>query len=525
MSLLLLGLNHRTAPVEVRERLAFSRQGVATALMLFARQFPGCEAAILSTCNRVEIIFGDGSEEGSPTAETERRLIDFLAQVRNVPAGAFEPHLYRAAGTDAVRQVFRVVSGLDSMVLGECQIVNQFRQAYELAHEQQTAGPVLHRLFHHAFGVGKRVRSEGHIGDGKTSVPSLATDVIRDGVENFRHARILIVGAGEMARLSLEHLSEAGARNFVVTTRTVTNARALADAYQARVAPFEALDAELSVADVVITATNCPMPIVTVERLRKTRGPFVEACLSPSPGVPGEGGGEGGPSVRDPQLGIQKTRTLTPSLSRSTGRGGGGAPATASRPLLLVDLCVPRNVDPAVAGVPGVTLYDVDALGRSAQETMTGRRRQIRACEQIVEEEVAAFDQWLAESKVRPLIEQMFEDVRALAAIEVRGFFRRCPDLTDAQREAVGQLADRIVGKLMHPCVATVRRGGSFDSAAALADAFHDTRLSFAARVEASAQNAVQNAAQNAAQVETARPSDADVGPRPKRGGCPVAAA
>jgi glutamyl-tRNA reductase len=442
VSILLLGLNHRSAPVEVRERLAFSRQGVATALMLFRRQFPDCEAAILSTCNRVEFLFSDGSEDGVP-AEVEQRLVQFLAQVRSVPAAVFERHLYRVGGADAVRHVFRVISGLDSMVLGECQIVNQLRQAYELAHEQQTAGPVLHRLFHHAFGVSKRVRTEARIGDGKTSIPSLAADVIREGAADFRHARILVVGAGEMARLSLEHLSGAGARNFVVTTRTVTNARPLADAYHGRVAPFEALDEELASADIVITATNCPMPIITAERLRRT-------------------------------------------WQAHSARGVGGS-------LLLIDLCVPRNVEPEVARMPGVTLYDVDALGRAAAETERGRRRQVKLCEQIVEEEGEAFGQWLAETKVRPLIEQMFEDVRALAAIEVRGFFRRCPELTDVQRDAVTQLADRLVAKLMHPCVATVRKDVSFDSAAALADAFHDTRLSFAARVEASAGNAASS--------------------------------
>ena len=479
MSIVLLGLNHRTAPVEVRERLAFSRQGVSTALMLFRRQFPDCEAAILSTCNRVEVLFSDGSDVGAGgaggPADVEPRLVRFLSQVRNVPSEVFRDHLYRVQGTAAVRHVFRVISGLDSMVLGENQIVNQLRQAYELAHEEQTAGPVLHRLFHHAFGVSKRVRSEGHIGDGKTSIPSVAADVVREHVTtrggDFRHGRILIVGAGEMARLSLEHLAAAGARNFVITTRTVTNARALADAYHARAVPFDALDEQLALAEVVITATNCPMPFVTAERIRRTRGP----------------------------------------------RGGD---------LLLVDLCVPRNVDPDVAAIPGVTLMDVDALGRTVADYEAGRRRQVTACEQIVEEEVTAFERWLAESKVRPLIEQMFEDVRALAAIEVRGFFNRCPGLTEQQQDAVTQLADRLVAKLMHPCVATVRQEASFDSAAALADAFHDTRLSFSARVEASTRangdkppSVATDAGVIPAITEETQP------PRPRRSGCPVAAA
>ena len=148
---------------------------------------------------------------------------------------------------------------------------------------------------------------------------------------------------------------------------------------------------------------------------------------------------------------------------------------------------MPRNVEPEVAGLPGTTLYDVDALGEAAAMTTLSRREQVKVCEGIVEEEVAAFETWLSTSRVAPLIEQMFDDVRALAAIEVRGFFRRFPNLSGPERDAVTELADRLVGKLMHPCVAAVRREASFDSAAALADAFHDTRLSFNARVEASA--------------------------------------
>jgi len=420
MSVLLIGLNHRTAPVEVRERLAFSREGIAAALMVFRRRFPATEAAILSTCNRVEILVNSENDEAGP-----ERVIDFLSHVRDVPVSAFKSHLQVVEGKDVFRHFFRVISGLDSMVLGEHQIVNQLKQAYQIAHEQKTAGPVLHRLFHHAFGVSKRIRSETGIADGKTSIPSVAVDVIGREMPDFSHRRILIIGAGEMAQLTAQYLAEANAQHFAVTTRTLSNAKALAEVCHGEAVPFAGLDDQLAKADIAITATSCPAAIITSER--------IIAC--------------------------QERR--------------------GHRALLLIDLAVPRNVGADVAKIGGVSLYDVDALGRIVSGNCRQRESQVEACQRIVDEEVAAFEGWLAESRVRPLIEQMYQDVRALAEIEVRGLFRRCPELSERQREAVEQLADRLVSKLMHPCVSAVRRPSFTDSAATLAEAFRATRLSF----------------------------------------------
>src|ERR1041385_6048033 len=164
-------MNHRSAPVEIREQLAFSREGVATALMLFRNQFPRCEAAILSTCNRVEILVA--SDDDKPSIN---EVLSFIAQARDLPVNQFKPYLYALSGEQACRHFFRVASGLDSMVLGENQIVNQIKQAYAAASEQGTTGRVLNRLFHYAFEVSKRVRSETQIDQGKVSVPSVAVD-------------------------------------------------------------------------------------------------------------------------------------------------------------------------------------------------------------------------------------------------------------------------------------------------------------------------------------------------------------
>jgi len=420
MNLLLMGLNHRTAPVALREQLALSREGVANALLLFRQQFPDCEAAIISTCNRVEILV-----HNKTGAADAAEIMRFLSQVRDLPVAEFKNHLFQVEGRQAVRHILRVISGLDSMVLGESQIVNQLKQAYQLAHEQGTAGPVLHRLFHHAFGVSKRIRTDTTIDVAKTSMPSVAVEVLRRSQPDFATQKILLVGAGEMAQLTARYLHAAGARRLAITTRTFTNARTLAEACCGEAVAFEQLDQQLREADVVITATSCPTAFLRATRV----GQAQEA------------------------------------------RGG--------RPLLLIDLAVPRNIEPEAGTLPGVSLFDVDALGHMVAENFRQRLGQIELCEKIIAEEVEAFEQWANESKVRPLIEQMYQDVRALAQIEVRRLYSRCPELTAQQQAEVTQLVDRLVGKLMHPCVSAVRQQSMSASAATLAEAFHTTRMSF----------------------------------------------
>jgi glutamyl-tRNA reductase len=415
VSILLIGLNHRTAPVEVREQLAFSRDGVATALMLFRNQFPECECSILSTCNRVEILVA--TENDRPTAQD---VISFIAQARDLPANEFKNYLYQFSDEQAIRHLFRVAGGLDSMVLGESQIVSQLKQAYAQAMEQGTTGRVLNRLFHHAFEVGKRVRTDTDIAEGKLSVPSVAVDVARRIFADFSNKQTLVVGAGEMAQLVCQYLRDAECRKFTVTTRTLNNARALAEACDGQYVPFEKLDEQLAQADIVVTATACPMPILTIERVRE----------------------------------IQKLR-----------RG---------RHLFILDLAVPRNVAPEVATLEQVYVYDIDAIGRIVDENREHRGGQLAICERILDEEVAAFEQWLGQTKVNPVIAQMYMDATKVRDAEVRRMFNRCPDLTEAQQEEVLQLVDRLVGKFMHPCVVSVRRHHNGQTWKTLAGALHE---------------------------------------------------
>jgi len=346
-------------------------------------------------------------------------VVGFIAQARDLPVQEFRPYLYQLSGEQACRHFFRVASGLDSMVLGENQIVNQIKAAYTQASEQGTTGRTLNRLFHHAFEVSKRVRSETQIGTGKLSISSVAVDVAKRIFDDFSTKQTLVVGAGEMAQLVCQYLRDANASKFVVTTRTLTNAKALADACEGVAVPYDQLDEQLIHADIVITATACPTAIITADRIKQA----------------------------------QKHR-----------RG---------RLLFLIDLAVPRNVDPACGKLEQVYVIDVDELGKMVAENQKLRNGQLEICEKILDEEVAGFEQWLDSTKLNPLIEQMFKDARDLRDMELQRLYRKCPDLTDEQKKACEQLVDRLVGKFMHPCVSTLRRhtAGSTTLAGALHDA------------------------------------------------------
>lgn len=414
MGILLVGMNHRTAPIEIREQLAFSREGVATALMLFRNQYPQSEVAIISTCNRVEVIVA--CEADHPNIDD---VVSFLAQARDIPVKLFRPYLYQFTDEQAIRQLFRVASGLDSMVVGEYQIIHQVKQAYTQASEQGSTGRMLNRLFHHAFSVAKRIHSETDIASRKLSIPSVAVDVASNIFEDLSDKHVLVVGAGEMAQLICQHLRSAKAQHFTVTSRTLANARALAEACDGNCVPYDQLDTQLAHADLVITAVSCPKAMITKERITQAQK--------------------------------QRRNNL----------------------LFLIDLAVPRNVEPGVEKLPGVYVYDVDALGKIVADNKEYRVSQMPLCEKILDQEIDSFEQWLGESRVRPMIEQIYADAQRLRDVELEQLFASCTDLTDKQREAVTQLADRLIGKFMHPCATTLRTCQLSRPTSVLVDALH----------------------------------------------------
>ena len=415
MSIVLVGLNHRTAPVEIREQLAFSRDGVSTALMFFRKQFPGSEAAIISTCNRVEILVAADGDR--PCAAD---IISFLAEARDLPAAQFKQYLYQFSDEQACRHFFRVVSGLDSMVLGECQIVNQIKQAYTLACEQGTTGRVLNRLFHHAFEVGKRARSGNGHRRRKTFRPL--------GRRRRRHQHLFRFHRQANARGRRRRSGEAGLRasgqqrsNSPIRGH-VSNAEqlaALAEACQAVAAPFEQLETQLVDADIVLMAMGCAQPVLTAAA-----------------------------NARDTEAAAKQA-----DLHRRPGR----ALATSIRRLRRLE---------------GVYLYDIDDLGRIVTENQKHRATALEQCERILDEEVTAFIQWLNEVRLNPIIAQMYRDAKSVRDVELDRLLRKCPDLTESQKQAIAQGIDRLVGKFMHPCVFSLRQSPN-PAMLALADALH----------------------------------------------------
>lgn len=329
-----IGLNYRTTPVEVRERIAFAETHLPEALAN-VRQLPGIEeGVVLSTCNRVEIYTAHDLEHPSAGHETLRNYLISQFQLSEPEAEALV--LYHLDHEEAARHLFRVVSGLDSMVLGETEIFGQVKQAYQTALEQGATRRSLNKLFQHAFRVGKRVRNETAIQRGSTSVGSVAVD-LAEKVHDLRECRVMLVGAGEMSRTCAQSLMSRGAQSVIVSNRSHDRAVELASEMGGKAIKFDEWEALLPEVDVIISSTSAPHFVIRAEALAQ----------------------------------VMKQRRW--------------------RPLLVIDIAVPRDVEPAVNEIDGVYLYDIDALQAIADESRRERERQLALCEQIIEEQLEKF--------------------------------------------------------------------------------------------------------------------------------------
>jgi glutamyl-tRNA reductase len=400
MTLALVGGTHRTVPLALRERLAFSAEQAADALTRFRDRFPGREGVLLSTCNRVEF-YAAGEREAAPA---EEEILAFLAECRGLDAGLLEPVLARRRDDAVVRHLFSVASGLDSMVLGEPQILAQVKQAWTLAQDSRTAGPLTGEMFQAALRTAKRVATETALGRERVSIPSVAVADFAAGVfERFDDKRILLVGAGKMAGETLRYLREAGARDVTVVNRTAGRAVELAARLGARPGRFDALAAELAAADLVVSTTGASDPVVPLALFGK-----VEA-------------------------------------------------AREGRPLVVLDLAVPRDFDPRIGGRPGVWLYSIDDLAKACDANRERRRGELPAAEAIVEEEARRFMGDLHHRTTAPVIEQLKAGWSETGESELDRLFRRLPRLDEAERAEIRQAFERYAAKLLHPPLASLR--------------------------------------------------------------------
>ncbi len=399
MRLLLLGLNHTTAPLEVRERLAFNAQQRKAAVESFRARFPKSEAVLLSTCNRVELYVGRESH-GHPGVKD---MIEFLADFHGVPPADFDEHLYHKTDRDVVEHLFSVSSSLDSMVLGETQILGQVRDAYDLSRAVESAGGLLNPLFQRAVAVGKQVMRETSLGDGRLSVASVAVDYARQIFERFDDKTFLCVGAGKMAALVLRNFAGLAPGRLFVCNRDVVKAQALAGTFGGRPVPFDALNDHLTRADVVITSTGSTRPVIT------------RAAFEP----------------------LLRRRRY--------------------RPIFLIDIAVPRDVEASVGELGAVYLYNLDDLQQVVMSTQGQRREAVESARRIVSRQVEEFVVWHRQRELGPTIDRLYRYCHTLGQEELSRTLAKLPEVGEAEKAHLEELTRRIVNKLLHGPIQAMR--------------------------------------------------------------------
>lgn len=395
MSLSVVGLNHRTAPIEARERLAFARAEVPRALAAAVDSGAADEAVLLSTCNRTEIFL----------AAEERRAVEWVKRTFADRLGGGEEevssYLYVHRDRAAVQHLFQVTAGLDSMIVGEPQIQGQVRDAYAVARETAaSSGPVvgtaLNRVFQTALSVGGKVRSQTEIGLGAASVSSAAVELAKKIFGSLKDRQALVLGAGEMSEVTLECLRAEGVRSIIVANRTFDRACELAERWGGKAVRFDHFGSSLPKVDIVICSTAAPYPVLTVERFRSA------------------------------------------------------LPGGASRPLCIIDIAIPRDVEPAVGDEDNVFLYNVDDLQQIVGDNLDRRRSSLPKAESIIAEGVEEFWSWYSALAVVPTIRQLRERGEAMRQEEVARALRRLSHLRGEDQEAIDALTRALLNKLLH---------------------------------------------------------------------------
>jgi glutamyl-tRNA reductase len=391
IEIIVTGLNHKTAPIEIRERLSFQESELEEAL-LRVNLLPSIkENIILSTCNRVEIYAVTRNPETAI-----RELKEFLSQYHNIPLIDFERSIYSFISDEAVRHIFRVASSLDSMVVGEPQILGQIKNAYNIAMELKTSGFILHRLLHRAFHVAKRVRNETKISLSAVSVSSVAVDLAQKIFGNLEKKNILLVGAGEMSELAARHFISAGVEKIVITNRTFERALSLAKEFKGEAIPFEDINKGLKNADIVLSATDSPQYIIQYEQMIK----------------------------------VMKERK--------------------QKPIFLIDISDPRNIEPRVGNIENIYLYNIDDLQNIAKENIKDREKEAQKAESIIQEELIKFVKWYQSLQLTPTIVALRKKFDEIRKKELEKMLSMHPNLSEKERKSLEAMTLAIINKILH---------------------------------------------------------------------------
>jgi glutamyl-tRNA reductase len=396
--LLALGISHKTAPVALRERLAFSESQAVEFARLVCERAEVHEAIVISTCNRTEVYLVVGGAGGDPVkAETE--VLGLLARRAGIRPTELAQEIYSPRNCEAARQLYRVTAGLESMIVGEAEIQGQVKRAYEAAMAAGTTGPLSNRLFAAALTTGKRVRSETGIGSSRVSVPSVAVDLAQDVLGGLADRHVVILGAGETSELTAQALAHQGVGTIFVANRHADRALSLAQRFGGSVVGLDKLPEQLLEADIVVSSTSSPHPIVGSEELQVV-------------------------------------------MEQRTERGG--------RPLLLIDIAVPRDIEARCADIEGVTLYDIDDLQAVVVRNLGARKEIVPQAEEIVEEEIRRFARWLGQLETLPTIAALREHGNQIVEQILAENQGRWESASERDLMRVEAIARAVLGRLLH---------------------------------------------------------------------------
>jgi len=398
--IVLMGINHKTAPVELREALSFTREEVIFTLEELKRNDAIDEILLVSTCNRTELLLVPALDHAPAEAK------EFLSAYKKIPLSRFNEALYTYRGDEAVKHLFRVTSSLDSMIVGEPQILGQVKEAYRTATTCNASSVILNRLLHKSFSIAKKVRRETGIGDNAVSISYAAIELASKIFTRMETKKVMLLGAGEMAEIAVEHLISHGVRKIAVANRTFKNAVLLAEKFNGEAVSFEEREDCIERVDIIISSTGALDHVITAEKVKK--------------------------AMR----------------------------ARKNRPLFFIDIAVPRDIDPAINKIANCYLYDIDDLQEVVNDNLHERKKEALKGERLVEEAVIKFHQWLEDLKVVPTIVAIKDKIDAIIEGETEKTLASLHSLSKEESDAIRRMNRAITSKIMHDPILFLKNSG-----------------------------------------------------------------
>lgn len=399
MNIVVVGLSHKTAPVEIREKVTFPADKMAGYLSDLTSRKGVSEGVILSTCNRVEVVaivshIQEGIEE----------LKGFIAESNGISRDILDNHLYSHTSEDGIKHVFRVASSLDSMVVGEPQILGQMKDAYQNALEHNVTGIILNKFFRKAFSVAKRVRTETNIASSAVSISYAAVELAKKIFGDLSDKRVLLIGAGEMCELAAKHFVNSGIKEILVTNRTHSRAEKLAADFGGKALLFENIELDLDEVDIILSSTGSPVHIISATQVKRA---------------------------------LKKRR---------------------NRPMFFIDIAVPRDIDPEINNLDNAYLYDIDNLQGVVQSNMKERAKEATAAEEIIAGEIGQFHKWLRTLDITPTIVSLREKLEGIRRQEIDKLLANLGDLSDKQKKVIESATNAMINKVLHMPISNLKK-------------------------------------------------------------------